>query len=694
MPVTVRASGAARRGADCQVGFGYSGAAGSSTVSTRLAHLTAIGAFVVLAVATSWPLPIHLGTHLTGPPSGDAGVYVWNIWVFHAEVSAGDQPFFTDKVFPLTSGIDLTLHNYTAFANALAFPLVDRVGVVAAFNLVYLFLVALNGYAAYVLARYVTRRHLESWIAGAVFAVSPVLVARSTAHLSLIAAAPLPLFVLALVKAIDTGRQRYAALAGLAIAWAAVCDAYYPVYCVLLAAAILTGRVLAVRFSPRPAAGPRLTWLRAYDLLLVCLAGLVVGIAASRGWRFELFGRPIAIVTLYTPVFVLTVLVLVRIALALRPALSLRRGPVWRQAVALGALIVLAAALPLSPMLVAAGQRLRDGSFVRPSIFWRSSPPGVDVVNFVLPNPSHPWLGERSRAWLTRDRADHLAEMTASIPLVVLAVVGLAWWRGALPRRGLIITAGAALLALGPFIHVAGYNTYVPGPWALARYLPVVGLARSPSRFTVVVTLCVAMLFALAFAHLRDTTRRRRLVTLVVAALVAFELAPVPRTLYSAAIPAIYEHVRDDPDTKVRVLELPVGIRDGTKSVGDFSAASQFHQTYHGKAVVGGYLSRVSKRRIERTERFPVMKALLALSGGRPLGEGDAARALESRDRFLEATRVGWVVVDRSRASEALEQCAVVLFDLVKVDEEGDLVLYRPTRHAFSPQPRPHRPGR
>lgn len=661
---------------------------------TRLAHLSAIVAFLALSLAANWPLPLHLGTHLTGPPSGDTGAYVWNIWVFHYEALAGRVPFFTSRVFPLTAGVDLTLHNYTVFANTLAFPLVGRVGVVAAFNVVYLLIVALNGYSMYLLARYVTRRHLESWLAGAVFAVSPVLVARSTAHFSLVAAAPLPLFVLALRKALDTGQLRYAVLAGVTVGWAATCDAYYPVYCVLLAAAMVAGRLVAVRFSPRAARDRPVTWVRAFDLLLVCLAGLVIGVAATRGWRFEAFGQRIALVTLYTPVFALTVLTLVRAAVALRPHLKTLGAPAWRRACAMLLLVGLVAAIPLSPLLVAAGERLRDGTFVRPPIYWRSSPPGVDLVNFVLPNPNHPWLGGVTREWLVRDRPDGFAEFTASVPLVVLAVVGLAWWRGVLPRRVLVVTAGAALLALGPFIHVAGVNTYVPGPWALARYLPIVGLARAPSRFSVVVTLCVAVLFALAFAHLRETSRRRRVVTWAVVALLAFELAPVPRTLYSATVPSLYRHVLDDPDEKVRVLELPVGIRDGTQSVGDISALSQFHQTYHGKAVVGGYLSRVSRRRIERTERFPVMKALLTLSGGQPLGEGDAARAIESRDRFLEASRVGWVVVDRSRASEALENLAVSLFDLVKVDEEGDLVLYRPTRSAFSPQPRPPRRGR
>ena len=40
------------------------------------------------------------------------------------------------------------------------------------------------------------------------------------------------------------------------------------------------------------------------------------------------------------------------------------------------------------------------------------------------------------------------------------------------------ITIGFGLLALGPFVHVAGVNTYLPTPWTLLRYVPLIGEAR------------------------------------------------------------------------------------------------------------------------------------------------------------------------------------------------------------------------
>ena len=47
--------------------------------------------YVLVAVAFTWPLPLYLGTRLTGDPGGDTGVYVWNQWVFQHETAIAIQ---------------------------------------------------------------------------------------------------------------------------------------------------------------------------------------------------------------------------------------------------------------------------------------------------------------------------------------------------------------------------------------------------------------------------------------------------------------------------------------------------------------------------------------------------------------------------------------------------------------------------
>ena len=92
----------------------------------------------------------------------------------------------------------------------------------------------------------------------------------------------------------------------------------------------------------------------------------------------------------------------------------------------------------------------------------------------------------------------------------------------------------------------------------------------------------------------------------------------MPRPLFDGTYAHSSEIIAADP-RPVRVLNLPFGVRDGTSSLGNFGARSLFEQTRHGKALIGGYLSRVSERR-RRTmvEAFPELAALLDLSEGRP----------------------------------------------------------------------------
>jgi hypothetical protein len=341
---------------------------------------------------------------------------------------------------------------------------------------------------------------------------------------------------------------------------------------------------------------------------------------------------------------------------------------------------VVATAL-LSPVLYAIGVRIADGRWDSSRVFWRSSPPGVDLLALILPNPNHPLTPAAIRAWLTPRPDAAYAENVASLTFVAIAVMLMAWrsgWR--IPRTWTALGVSFAALALGPFVHVAGINTFVPGPWAFLRYMPIVGLARTPARFSIVLMLVVSVLFAGALAWLGQRwPHRRALVLAAVAALLVFELLPVPRVLYSAEVPAIYQQVAAEPGD-APVLELPFGMRDGTSSYGDFSARSQFFQTMHQKPLAGGYLSRISRRRIADARHDPMVTALMTLSEGRMIDPGLEDPLVQQGPSFAARARIAFVVIDRDRAPATLRTFAIRALRLELVDRDGTFELYRPLR--------------
>ncbi len=644
----------------------------------RASRLVVLLGYVIAALAFTWPLPLHLGTHFTGDPGGDTGVYVWNQWVFHQELVAGHNPLATEKILSLTSRVDLTQHNYTAFLNVLALPLISGLGIITAFNVVFLLVSVLNALFAYGLARSVTTAtRFEAFLGGLLFAWAPAMVARTTGHFSLVAAAALPAFLWCLIKAERSRASRDAALVGLCMAWAALSDAYYGVYCLMIAIVYVAATLLRVTRVAKPVARP-LVWL--VDVLIVCFAGLIAGLMLGRGGEFTLLGMPVHVRSLYNPVLALTVLVIVRVMLWWRPHVelpSLGPSPIKVTIVA-----ALACAGPMAPVIYGLTDRIAEGRFVSPDIFWRSSPRGVDALAFVTPNPLHPLV----KAFTIDRQVSHptwFVEYTASFSLVALAVIGLAVWRaGYRPRMGwVVITVGFALLAMGPFIYVAGVNTHVPGPWALLRYAPGFGLARMPSRFAIIAVLGAAVLFSGALAAIGERwPHRRRTIAAVAAMLLVFELWPAPRTLYSAEVSSVYDRIAADP-RPVRVLVLPFGVRDGVWETGNFRPRSQYNQTRHGKALIGGYLSRISQARVERMRGdFPSLDALIKLSEARPIDDSVKAVLEQRAGRLVAQANLGYVVIDQRFIPPDRAAIVIDAFRLREVARDRHLTLYQPER--------------
>jgi hypothetical protein len=637
-----------------------------------------LAAYALLACAVTWPLPLFLDSRLLGAVSGDIGVYVWNLWIFrHELLEHGRLPVSTDHIFAYTNGVDFTLHNYTPLAAAISLPLISAVGLVAAFNLVLLAKVAFTGLATFGLCRHLGLSRWSAWAAGALFVASPVMVARQTAHPSLVAAAALPLFLWALLRALDSQRLRDGALVGAAAAMATYSDAYYGIYCVLMGVVVLAWRFL--RLDVRAETPGR-------RHLFVVIDALLAVVIAVIAWRVltgatTLFLGPIRVTmtTLYNPVLAASVLVLLRTWLRRRPRVSLKDAATIGRLIPAGFTAIASCLVLLLPLLVGVVMRVQSGRMPNVETYWRTSPRGVDLLAYLVPGPTHPLLGAWTRDLFLPSRADAFPEFVAAFPWVALIVIGVAAARRALPPFWIAFTLTFLALSLGPFLHVGGQNTYVPGPWAVLRYMPVVEMARSPARFAILATLGGSILVAFAIDWWRRSRLWRPALAAVLVAVGAVEIAPAPRLLYSAEIPALYGVIARDASEVKRVLELPTGIRDGTSSLGNFAPSSMYFQTLHGRPLIGGYLSRVTEARKQQNLELPMLRALMGLSDPAFVVPPEwLTEARGSSRTFLARSCVGFVVVDKRRATPALTRFAVEAMNLTRVAEDDSYALHVP----------------
>jgi hypothetical protein len=193
-----------------------------------------------------------------------------------------------------------------------------------------------------------------------------------------------------------------------------------------------------------------------------------------------------------------------------------------------------------------------------------------------------------------------------------------------------------------------------------------------------VVMLGFAVLVACALVALVNRfPGKRRLILCAAGLAIAFELFPAPRRLYSAAVPKVYEVVANDP-RPIRVLRLPTGIKDGLGNIGNFGPQAQYYQTFHGKGLLGGYLSRVEASSKLYYRRLPVMSALMQLSEGQPLEAWQKELAAQNAAGFLANSRIGYVVWRNSIITPELKAFAISVLGLTKVTEADGYELWAP----------------
>jgi hypothetical protein len=177
-------------------------------------------------------------------------------------------------------------------------------------------------------------------------------------------------------------------------------------------------------------------------------------------------------------------------------------------------------------------------------------------------------LGAAVRLWRARQRPSREA--------VALAVLAL----------------GAGLVALGPEIQLFG-RRLGPGPFALARELPVFRMIRVPSRAGAFLALPLAVLAAKALASWRP----RPVVAGLVAALAVAEtlIVPIPLPAWAQVVntrsapPPVYAWLAAQPGEPV-VAELPMLDIAGTFDRPAFhESIYMVWSTHHWKPLVNGY---------------------------------------------------------------------------------------------------------
>lgn len=213
----------------------------------------------------------------------------------------------------------------------------------------------------------------------------------------------------------------------------------------------------------------------------------------------------------------------------------------------------------------------------------------------------------------------------------------------------------AMLASFGPWISLGGVQlVWNPIDYLLRAVLPL--YPSVPARFGVFVGLFVVSAVVVRLSS--STSNVMRILTVAALSLALIELLPVRCNVTQLShVNPVLERLRDDVSVKV-VVDQPI-----------IAQHAMLRQTIHGKALVGGFLSRRPRKQERELRGNPFLQRIGA----------------SSREHPVEALRTGWcalgadaVLLEAPRA--ALLKDAMRELGLALRDEDGVWALFKPVQ--------------
>lgn len=583
-------------------------------------HLLALSCYVIAALVVTFPMPLHISEQIIANAPGrvDAYLGIWNIWWTARAITTGQNPFVTPLLF-YPQGLDLFWQTLSLPQGLLALPITLGWGPLPAYNVLILLSFVLSGYFTFLFVLHVCQLHnslpgiLAAIIGGAVYAYSPFHLQKVLdAQLEVASIQWVPLWALATVRFLEQPSWKRGILCGVALLWVGLGTWYYGLFSL-----ITTGLMVAL-------------WIVAWPQWATQL---------QQPQRLELarFAPMIKVKLLWWG--------LVPIAF-------------W-----------LAVMMPRLISMLQTGDKLLGDARGEKQAY-------ADWIGFFLPNPNHPWWRDAIGSFYSQLHPDAIL-WNVSLGLVgtVAGMYGvrIAWkthW------RWLVIGCFAAAMSLGGQMFVMGWDTGLPGPYAIIRDLPGVRTGHRPNHFVIITLLVVALFAAMAIRAI--LTRAQRLAPMaaivIIIGLILIDGWAGPMPLFQRPVSPAYLAM-PEPDGALLPIPLHLNVAN---------SEHLWYQTHHRWPIVGGFIG-----------REPPYPFALYTPGIRELRFGK----IESRDilspswpelarEALAAYKLRYIILHHQSLSETSQAVEATVADLgLTASYSDDLITIYPVPSPASARP-------
>ncbi len=524
-------------------------------------NLIVLTTYIILALILTYPLAVHLNTHVPGSDTWayDEYTFVWNLWLFkYSLLDLNSTPLHTDLVF-FPVGMSFVLYTYVLLNALLSIPLQPFLALSTISNLLMLASTIFSGYTTYLLILYLlsTRKHRDdntnireraaAFIAGAIYAFAANrAIYLALGHYDMASTTWIPLYILYFIKTHKERKWKNAILAGLFMTFALLSE-------------MIVGVFLAM-----------------FSLILLLLPPMK---SKREGWHS------------------------------------------WQPRIGRFAVMTGTSIITYAPVLYYIIKEMREGFVL--SGWGDAVKLSADLFSFITPPALHPWWGTDWESVLANVKAGtaRFADVNTvfvGYGVLICALFGILIYRRRV-SAWLVSAITFAILSLGPVLQINGQaqfdfdgiQTAIPLPFIALHYIPFVRGNRAPNRFSVVLMLALAVLVGYAsYWILRKFSTRFVLpLTGLILIIALVEHVSIPLPLTDARVPNYYYQLAQEPDD-FAVLLLPLGWRNSFGTLGAENTQIQYYQTVHHKKMLGGNASRHAPFKTEYFHRLPLFKAI------------------------------------------------------------------------------------
>jgi len=615
------------------------------------ADFFALGAYFALAILLTFPLVLHLGTHVPGDGSDDPAL-AWNLWwVPHALVNLNTSPIYTDYMFyPI--GLNLSYYTLTYLNAFISIPFQFAFNVIAAANVNVWLSFALSGFGAYLLVKYLVRNakcemriaNLSAFIAGALYAFSSnKMLYTALGQFNIASTQWIPFYVLFLLKMTDNRRQTTDIRASMRLG-------------------LLLGIFLLLQALSE--------FIHASFLIIFTALYLVYWLFTQRDNLLSAFRL---LPSFFTAAFVFLI--------------------------------------PMAPILAAQISDLQTEGDIFQRGLGFADVFSNDALGFFVPSHLHPIFGAlEAQFQFAYTNFASLGYAAIFCALIALWRVPSARRWGIFGAIFVLLSLGPVLRVNGVTVFD---SPLLPFNWLLE--IPFIKGNRYPSRWSVMTTLALAVmvgyglmwLMKKVISHQSSVSRKFRLITVYCSlfTVLLFEHLAIPLPLSNLQAPKIYETITRDKG-EFSILEVPLAWRNGFRMTGTLDQAmmfAQFYQTTHQRPMLGGNTSRNPEFKFQYFTEMPVINSLIAVETGHSLDDATRARDKELAAHVLQFFGVRYVVWHSPRQPDnrpALDAARAYIENILPVtkfyditNEQGDIAGYRVNTTALLPaQIRPSDP--